>query len=263
MSARKVSAGNGIGWLSAAVQLLLKNPAPFAMMGLVMAVAGIVPILGSLALGILGPALYGGIATAARTQSRDGSARFEQLFQVFQQEGKLGPMLVLCLPGIIGGVLAVVLLVILVAVVMAGAGVSSMTDSATALWGSLGIGGLVMMSLILVLAVVVFMLTFFAIPAVMFNRIDAIEAMRQSLRASLANLGALLLYLLALMLAALVLALLLSVLSSYLAQLLVSVLLFPVIGASMYLAWKDVFGETTEELPVIEGDGADGGGMVA
>ena len=263
MAIRNVPAGNGITWITAAVQLLLKNPAPFVLMGLVMAVAGIIPILGSLALAILGPALYGGIAWAARAQAQGETARFEHIGQAFQQEGKIGPMLLLCLPGVVGGMLAGIVVVIMVAMVMAGAGISAAADSATALWASLGVGGLFVLLVLLAVGLVVFALTFFAIPDVMFARNDAFAAIKQSLSASLANVGALLLYLLVLVVAMLVLMLILSLLSSILAQFLVSIALAPVIGASMYLAWKDVYGETTAELAPPQADSPDVGGIVA
>ncbi len=263
MAIRNVPAGNGINWITEAIQLLLKNPAPFVLMGLVMAVAGIIPILGSLALAILGPALYGGIAWAARAQARGETARFEHIGQAFQQQGKIGPMLLLCLPGVVGGMLAGILVVIMVAIVMAGAGISAAADSTAALWASLGVGGLFVLLVVLALALVVFALTFFAIPDVMFARNDAFAAIKHSLRASLANVGALLLYLVVLVVAMLVLGVVLSMLSPILAQFLVSIVLAPVFGASMYLAWKDVYGETTAELAPPQADSPDGGGIVA
>lgn len=262
MAIRKVPAGNGVTWITAAVQLLLKNPAPFVLMGLVMAVAGIIPILGSLALAILGPALYGGIAWAARAQARGEAARFEHIGQAFNEEGKIGPMLLLCLPGVIGGMLAGIVVVIMLAMVMAGAGISAAADSATALWTSLGVGGLFVVLVLLAVGVVVFAMTFFAIPDVMFARNDAFAAIKQSLSASRANVGALLLYLLILLVAMLVLMLVLSLLSSILAQFLVSIALAPVIGTSMYLAWKDVYGETTAELAPPQTASPDAGGIV-
>lgn len=266
MAIRNVPAGNGVTWITEAIQLILKNPGPFVLMGLVMAVAGVIPILGSLALAVLGPSLYGGIAWAAREQSRGGTAMFDQLFQAFREDGKIGPMLILCLPGVIGGVIVGILVVILIAVTMAGAGISAATDSTTALWASLGVGGLFALVIILALAIAVFALTFFAIPDVMFARNDAIAAIKQSARASMANIGALLVYLLILMVAMMLVVIVLSVISSILAQFLVSIALAPIVGVSMYLAWKDIYGERAAELA---GDAAgqiepkDDGGIVA
>ena len=263
MAIRKVAAGNGVTWITEAIQLILKNPGPFVLMGLVIAVAGVIPILGSLALAVLGPALYGGIAWAAREQSRGGKAAFEHLFQAFQQEGKIGPMLVLCLPGVVGGVVAGIAVVILVSIALAGAGISAATESNAALWASLGVGGIIVLVVILAMAIAVFAISFFAIPDLMFKHNDAIGAMKQSLRASLDNIGALLLYLLILMVAMFLIVIVLSVISSILAQLLVSIALAPIVGTSMYFAWKDVYGDNTIELPAVGADSQDGGGIVA
>ncbi len=263
MAIRKVAAGNGVTWITEAIQLTLKNPGPFVLMGLVIAVAGVIPILGSLALAVLGPALYGGIAWAAREQSRGGKAVFEHLFQAFQQDGKIGPMLILCLPGVIGGVVAGIAVVILVSIAFAGAGISAATESNAALWASLGLGGMIILVVILAMAIAVFALTFFAIPDLMFKHNDAIGAMKQSARASLDNIGALLLYLLILMVAMFLIVIVLSVISSILAQFLVSIALAPIVGTSMYLAWKDVYGDSTIELPAVGADSQDGGGIVA
>ena len=263
MAIRKVPAGNGVTWITEAIQLILKNPGPFVLMGLVIAVAGVIPILGALALAILGPALYGGIAWAAREQSRGGKAVFEHLFQAFQQEGKIGPMLLLCLPGVIGGVVSAILLVILISSIgFAGAGISAATDSSAALWASRGMGGLLALVFIMALAIPVFALTLFAIPDLMFKHNDAIGAMKQSVRASVDNIGALLLYLL-ILIVAMFLIKVLSVISVFLAQFLVFIALAPIVGTSMYLAWKDVYGDSTIELPAVGADSQDGGGIVA
>ncbi len=262
MAIRTVPAGNGIQWITEAVNLLLKNPAPFAMMGLVVAVAGIIPILGSLALAILGPALYGGIAYAARVQDRGGNADFSHIGQAFQQPGKIGPMLLLCLPGIVAGLLVGIVLGIMLAVMLAGAGVSSLTDSPAALLASLGVGGLIALVLILVVAVLVFAITFFAIADVMFATDDAFGAMRQSLHACLTNIGAMLLYVLVLLVAAIVLAGILSLVSTILAQFALSIIAAPIYCASMYLAWKDIYGDTAADT-LIESPPQDGGGIVA
>ena len=261
MSIRTVSASNGVTWITEAIQLILKNPGPFVLMGLIFTVIGIVPILGSLALAIIGPTLYAGISWAARTQAMGENTEFGHLFQGFKQEGKVGPLLILCLPGIVLGVVLGILATILIVVTMAGAGFSAATDSPAALIGSLGAGAFVLLMVAVVLLVIGFALTFFAIPDVMFRHNDAFAAMKQSARACLANIGAVLMFLLVLVLAALITTLVLSLISGLLAQILVSIAMAPIAGASMYLAWKDVYDESELELPPIDND--EGGGIVA
>lgn len=263
MAIRSVPAGNGINWVVEAIRLILKNPAPFALMGLVVAIAGMIPLLGSLALAIVGPALYGGIAWAARAQQQGEGARFEYLFQAFQEEGRIGPMLVLCLPGVVGGVIAAIVVVIAAVIMLAGAGVSAAADSMAALWTSLGVGGFFILLIVLAVMLAAFAMTFFAIPDVMLARREPFEAMKHSARACLANVGAVLLSLLTLFVPVIVVMILFALIIPILGQLLVSVALAPTIGVSAYLAWKDVYGEVTQELPQLGDDEQDGGGIVA
>ena len=97
-----------------------------------------------------------------------------------------------------------------------------------------------------------------------FGEKDAFAAMRRSLHACRDNLGAVLVYLLVLVCGAILAMAVLSVISSLLGQFVVSVLITPLAGASMYLAWKDVFGSAiTREAPALPETPQDGGGMVA
>src|SRR5688500_10043751 len=141
MSFQRVPAGRGLQWLTDAVQLILQNPLPFALMGLVVGVIALVPVLGSLALMVLGPALYGGIVYAAREQHAGRSADFQHLFQAFKEDGKLPKMLLLCLPGVVAGMLILVLGVVFVGGAMLGGGLSASAGaSSTALGASFGVG---------------------------------------------------------------------------------------------------------------------------
>lgn len=260
---RTVPAGNGVTWLVEAARLVFKNPAAFLLMGLIYTIIAALPILGMLALSVISPALYAGLCHAARTQDQGGNAEVAHLFQGFTEQGRMGPLLILCLPGIVAGVLAVVLLLIWVGVALAGAGASALLERPEALVGSMGVGAILLLLLLLALMLAVFAITFFAIPAVMFGQKDAFEAMRRSLRASLANVGTLLVYLLVIFVGSAVVVGVVSLISSLLAQFLISIVFTPIFGASMYLAWKDIFGDEvtkqTPELPDSSGDG----GMVA
>jgi uncharacterized membrane protein len=264
MAIRTVPASKGIEWLAQSVQLILRNPAPFLLMGLVVAVAGALPILGSLALVILGPTLNAGIAYAGRELHDGGIPDFKHLFEAFKDQNKLVKLLIMCLPGVAGGFLVALMLVGVMLMAMAGAGVSVAVDSSTALIASLGVGGLILCLVLIMIALAVFALTFFATPEVMFGRSEAISAMKESFSASLANLGAVLLFLVSLFLVALAIGLLFVMLSQVLAQVVVSMLLTPVAAVSMYLAWKDVVAPLhTSEIPAITDDTPPPGGFAA
>ena len=97
MSGRKIEIGDVFNWFSSAIQLALKNPGVFVVMALIYAVISAIPLL-NLAIIVIGPALQGGFIWAAREQEAGRKAEVEQLFIAFQQPGKAGPMITLCLP---------------------------------------------------------------------------------------------------------------------------------------------------------------------
>ena len=138
-------------------------------MGLIVAAIGIVPLLGGLVTVILGPALYGGIVLCrAREQEQGRNAEIPQLFRAFSEPGKLGPMIMLCLPSIAGAVLIFVLLIIFLGGALLGGGFSAASSgSPGAIIGALGGGALILIPLMLAVALAVYALQFFAIPRVM------------------------------------------------------------------------------------------------
>lgn len=243
MSAQKIEAGSGLNWITGAVQLMLKNPVVFLVMGLIVAAIGWVPVLGGLVMIVIGPALYGGIVHAAREQEAGRTADIGQLFRAFNESGKTSSMLMLCLPSIAGAVLLFVLLMIVVGGALLGGGFAALSSgSAEALLGALGGGALILIPLALLIALVVYALQFFAIPRVMLEGAEPMAAMKQSFFDCLGNLGAYLVFVVLLMVFAVVLGLILGILG-FVGGLLVSTLITPVIGCGLYLAWRQVYPE--------------------
>lgn len=250
MAFRKVAADSSIRWIGDAFRLIKGNPAPFLLMGLVIGVVALVPVIGTLTLAIIGPALYAGIVYATREQATGRAADFQHLFVGFQQPGKLPRLLMLCLPGIAAGLLLAVLLMIFVGGALVSAGVSAATDSDAI--GALGIGGtgFVVLLLAMVVGIAAYAVVFFAIPRVMLTDVEPIEAMRDSFRASLANVGAFLLFIGAVFLGAMVVSLLTGWISSVVAQLVATTVLIPLVSATLYFAYRDVYrDDITQELP--------------
>lgn len=251
MDARKVDAGKGFSWTTGAVELIFKNPLVFLTMGLIFAVIGIVPILGSLALLVIGPALLGGIVYAAREQAAGRPADIAQLFQAFKEPGKIGPMLLLCLPSIGGGIILFVLAIIFVGGALLGGGATAIANgSSAALLAGLGGGLLVFLPLALFVGLVVYALQFFAIPRVMLDGAEPFDAMKESLRICRENIGAYLLFVVGMLVIAIVLSTVLMWLG-FIGALLVSTVLSPLIGVGLYLAWHDVLAETASAEPVL------------
>jgi uncharacterized membrane protein len=247
MSYQAVPAGNGLQWLSEAVQLILKNPGPFALMGLLVAVIGLVPLLGGLALLVLAPALYGGIMYAAREQDAGRSIEFQQMFQAFREEGKLGKMILLCLPSIAAGVAIVVLAMVLFGgAILAAIGAGS---SETAVGAGLGLGAVLFVPLALAVALASFALTFFATPHVMLGHAEAFDAMKISLKACLANVGAVLIFLI-LMVGGVIVLTMVLIWIPLLGQLAITTAIAPVFCVASYLAWRQVYRQDiTQEIP--------------
>lgn len=244
MTIRNVSAGNGINWFGEAFALVRRNPGPFAIMGLIVAVIASVPVLGGLALVVFGPALAGGIVYAAREQANLRTVEPMQLFRAFQQPGKLGPMVLLCLPGAAAALLIVMLLVMFVGTALLSAGIAAATESdATAAIG-IGGSGILFALLVFVTCLAAWALTLFAVPRVMLQDAEPFEAMRDSFRASTANAGAFIAFALVVWLVGFLIVVLIGGLSMALANLLATTLLTPLIAVGSYRAWRDVYGET-------------------
>lgn len=253
MSFQTVPAGQGLKWITDAVNLILRNPAPYLLMGLVVAVMALVPLLGTFALAILGPALYGGIMYAAREQERGGTPDFKHLFQAFNEPGKLPKMLLLCLPGIAAGIIVAIFGVFLLGGALIGAGVSSASNSSAGVGASIGVGLLFFFVIALAVGVFSYALTFFATPRVMLDDAEPIPAMQESLKACLANIGALLVYVAVLLGASLVVVVIIGMISPTLAQLVLMVPMVPVVAVATYNAWRDVFrGTVTQEFSTVD-----------
>lgn len=261
MTLRTVPATRSLTWLSHAAILVFMNPA-FLLMGLFVGVLGALPILGPLVLLLITPALHGGICHAARERLEGRPVHFTHLFEAFNQPGKIGSMLALSLPGI----LTLVTLIAGLTLILLPAGLDS--DSAqpapdaaeimTLLMPKLGVLGGVMF----VLGILVFVLTFLAIPGVMFTPASGFRAMRMSLLACSRNAPAIMLYLLTLLL---VLAplLLLSQTIPILSSLLLSVVVPPLIAVSSCLAWIDICHTDDNDTQTTPPPSPDEGGLVA
>lgn len=249
MSFQQVPAGNGLQWLTGAVTLILRNPVPFALMGLVIGVIAMVPILGGLALMVLGPALYGGIMYAANEQESGRNADFAQLFQAFREEGKIGKMIMLCLPGIAAAIIISILAVFFIGGALLGAAGASAADAGAMAGALFGVGGLIFLLLALAIGLFSYALTLFATPQVMLTGADPIPAMKESLNACLANVGAVVVFMAVMFGATLVLAIVLGLIP-FIGHLILTVALIPVISVACYQAWRQVYRrDITQELP--------------
>jgi hypothetical protein len=231
MTARAVPAGNGVQWLTSAAQLVFKKPAAFLLMG---AALGF-PIIGGLAM-IIFPVWFAGIMYAARKEDSGQKAEFPDLFQGFQQPGRVGPLLLLVLPGLALGIVLVILAFVFVGAALFAAGNQSGAGAAA------GMGGIALVGL-LALAGMFFvsLLMFFSISRVMFDGVDAFSAMKESLNACFKNIGGVILFFLVFFIPYVV-AFMLLFWIPFIGQWIVATLFFPVLAVGYYQAYKDVFG---------------------
>ncbi len=260
MTINTVPSSRGIDWIKAGIDTFQRNPGLFLGMGAVTALIAMVPIVNMVFL-LVWPLLMGGLILAADRTARGETVEFGELFAAFQQEGKLVPMLLLCLPTIVVTVVLVVLLFLfggaaVFAAIAAGGGEMS-AGAAAGLIGTLGVfmvvgvlGGLFASAC-----------TFFAIPEVMLRGTDTFAAIQLSLRAAMANLGAFLLAVIGLGMAVFVVALVLSIFFGWvpilgfivvqLGMLALAACVYPVFAFMQYQAWLDVVAGDANAPPAL------------
>jgi len=260
MEANKVNAGSGAQWLLDGLALVRRHPGPLLVIGLLYGVLASIPVL-SLLVGALGVVLLGGVLLAVRKADQGQSPGVGMLFAAFGS-GKVARLLVLVLIAVVFMLLIALLLVLM----LGGEGITLMqriieTTPAggqpdPALIAQLPAGRLLgWFAVMMVVAVLVGVYTFFYTALVMFTDLTAAQALRTSMRAGVRNLPALLVYMLVsvifsvmVMLAAALVSGLVGIAAGALwAELLASVLVttavVPVAGGAMYYGWRQVFGD--------------------
>lgn len=230
---RSVDAGRGLGWWTDAWALFMKNAGMWIVMGLItlviFLVLGVIPILGGVAASLLGPVFVAGWLVASRKVENGATLDIGDLFVGFQ--AKLGPLV------IIGALLLAALVVIGMGLTMLGLGAAAGMmfghgTSGAGMAAMLGMG-LVAMLVSLALAFVVSMAFWFAPGLVMFHDAAPFDALKASLSASLANVGAFLIYGILYIVAAIIASIPFA---------LGWLVLVPVLMLTMYVSFKDVFG---------------------
>lgn len=228
---RTVAAERGWDWIAAGWALFKKDPgvwiALIVVMLLIYIVLTLIPLLGSLASLILGPAFGAGLIAGARAQDEGGALRVGHLFDGFRD--KLGPLVVVGILYLVAS-LAIALLVGLVS----GVGLFSLFGgTAPASIPPGAVFTLIIAVLIMAgLMVPVMMAVWYAPALVMFQGKDAVAAMKESFSGCLKNIVPFLIYG--------VVLLVFSVLASIPFGL-GWLVLGPVLAASVYTSYKDIF----------------------
>lgn len=232
LDVRVVQAGNGWIWITDAWKLFLKQPGLWVLMFVIfMVIMGVLSLLGTignLASVLVIPILAGGFVLAARTAEQGGTVEIAMLFEGFKE--KAGP---LALVGVLN-LVAWVIIVLVAGVIMGfGAGMGAMMGGMAGGMVGMSATGVLGMLVALALSVPVAAAMWFAPALVMFRGIAPLEAVKESFAACLKNLIPFLVY----GVAGLVLAMVASIPFG-----LGWLALGPVLGISVYTAYKDLFG---------------------
>lgn len=209
MSFRTVDAGRPVEWIKSAFAAFMKAPLPFVVMAVAVIGIGIVlaiiPVLGTAVGAALSVYWVAGFQHAARKLESGGSAEIPDLF-VGLSGDRLVPL----------------------------AMVAAVPAAVNLVFGLLGLGMPIIAGLLsLPASIVVWLVIYFAVPRVFFDRVEPVVAMQQGLQASLANILPLIVVtvLNVLLLIGGILALLLGLLVA-----------LPIIFLGSYYGYRDVYG---------------------
>jgi hypothetical protein len=193
MSANSVPAGRALDWVVEGSKALMVNPMMFVGMSLLVIVANFIPVV-NMVVGLGLPIIQAGVLYALREQAHGREVKFEYLFAGFTMEGKLVPLILLCIPALVAGILIVVVMFVFLGGAIFGLAAGSSQGGDVSTGASVFAGGSVIIGVLLMLAVgiAVGAAMFFAVPRVMFDGVDPIAALKESLAACLKNIPAML-----------------------------------------------------------------------
>ena len=201
MAMTRVDAGRGWGWIVEGWQLFVKAPGIWIVIMLIYlgisVVLSLIPFVGSLASMLVSPVLAGGMLYGAATQVRGESLEITHLFRGFQDQERMGPLVLLGAISLGGYVLMA-----LVVVLFMGGGLmmGAAMDSTGAIvppetMGGLFAGaGLLAGLILLVVLALITMALFYGVPLVMLGGQNAWPAAQDSVAACWTNMLPLLVF---------------------------------------------------------------------
>ncbi|HEY0505680.1 MAG TPA: BPSS1780 family membrane protein [Lysobacter sp.] len=267
---RKVPLSAGAEWLLGGFALLRKAPLALGLLGVIWgALSALASVTGQLWLSflvaLLGPILFGGVIYAAREVDLGRSAQPSHLLQGLQ-DGRMPRLLAMLVPQFA----ALFVLALLLLAIIGGEQLQhimhvmeqSQGNPDPELAKTLPAGRIFAWAVAaLVVGVVAGFFTFIAIPDVMFTQRRAFAAMAISFRACLRNFGALVLMMVLMTIALFAVSIAINILVAVLAfavgqstaffigQLLMMAVLLPVMGGTIYYAWRSMLGDAPPPLP--------------
>jgi uncharacterized membrane protein len=229
---QSVAAGQGWAWIVSGFELFKKNPGVWIVMMIILfaivVVLAFIPLLGSIATALLLPVFTGGIMLGCRSLSRNGTLEINHLFAGFKSQ--TGNLVVLGALALAGSIVAMLPMIFIVGAGMFFGASRGDTAGMAAMGGSFMIAWLVTMSLILL----VYMALWFAPALVMLRGAAPVAALKLSFAACLKNVVPFLIYGIVVMVLSIVAVIPLG---------LGLLVLGPVLAASVYTAYQDIFGD--------------------
>lgn len=232
MEIARVEAGEGANWYVRGWRLFVKKPVFWVLIFLAPLAAAVLlfwalPLLGSLAVSLLGPVIGAGLYQAARTADEGGEPDLSMLFAGFSRQETRTPLLIL---GVIA--LAVAFAADMLSRRLIGSAFLDMDMGDGMPMPHAGLGSLFALLIVLAVEIAVAFAFFYAVPLVWFKGVAPVEAIKASFSAGVANFAPLLLFGLigAVLTVLAVLPLMLGML-----------LLLPVMFLAMYSSYRSIF----------------------
>ncbi|MGB0956004.1 MAG: BPSS1780 family membrane protein [Panacagrimonas sp.] len=229
--AKSVPIGRGLGWMTDAWPYFAKSPGTWVLITLILGILSIGVSLipgGQILISLLTPVLSAGLLAGCAAQQSGERISVTQLFAAFSHP-RLGRLMLLGLLALLGYAVCLILFVIGLYLFIGGAALSLHQG----LPPELGIFGIVLVVLIGMASMVpVMMASWFAPALVVFRDLSATQALLQSFFACLRNVFPFLIY-------GLVLFVLFFVATIPLG--LGLLIVFPMVVASVYVAYRDIF----------------------
>jgi uncharacterized membrane protein len=227
---RTVAAGRGWDWIVEAFALFRKQPGIWILtavvLGVLFIVISMIPLLGSFATALLFPIFGGGLMLGCKAQDQGGPLEIEHLFAGFRQ--KTGDLVMVGAFNLIGWVI-----IVFAVVAVIGGGVFMGVMRGGIEGAGLSIASLLIaMLLVAGLSVPLYMATWFAPALIVLQDMAAGAALKASFFACLRNWMPFLVYSVVLLVLGIVAAIPLGL--GYL-------VLIPVLAASVYTAYRDIF----------------------
>jgi len=237
---QKVAAGRGVKWLTEGWALMMKEPLVFAVMSVISLVAifiiSLVPLLGSLAVTLLWPAMVAGFFLAFKHAKQQQAVTANDLFEPFKAPTSLigvGGMYLLA---------SIVLFLVLGLVAFL-----SLGSIAAIMNGQIDMGrmavGLVILTLIAIPASLALAMAFVFAPVLVHeHQVPVIEAIKRSFFGSLRNILPFVVFFGVAMLGFFVISLFVAIpVLGWLVGIAVAIIYLPLFCGALFCAYRDIF----------------------